>query len=123
MSRICTPHSSPRRTPVIAASHTYSARAALPALRACSITATTAPGGVAGIFFFLTVGGFADSAGLKSTHSQRCAASNAPDRMAWMPWMVLGFIGWQTCGRQPDSLQSWPARDRADRYREAGLLS
>src|SRR5579863_7490373 len=90
MSQICTPHSSPRRTPVIAASHTYSAMAGLPAVRACSITVTTAPGGVARVFFFLTVGGFADSAGLKSTHSQRRAASNAPDRMLWMPWMVQG---------------------------------
>ena len=31
--------------------------------------------------FRRTVGGLADPAGLKSTHSQRSAASNAPDRM------------------------------------------
>ena len=42
-----------------------------------------------------------------------------PDRMLWMPWMVLGFIGWQTCGRQPVSAQSWPGRDLADLARPA----
>ena len=49
----------------------------------------------------IVVGGLADSAGLRSVHSQRCAAANAPDRMLWMPRIVLGFIGWQTCGRHP----------------------
>ena len=29
-----------------------------------------------------------------------------------MPWMVLLAMGLQTCGRQPDSLQSWPGRGR-----------
>jgi hypothetical protein len=33
---------------------------------------------------FDDVGGLADSAGFRSIHSQRSAASNAPDRMLWM---------------------------------------
>ena len=87
------------------------------------MTFTTADGAVAGFFFWITVGGFADSAGLKSTHSHRRAASNAPDRMLWMAWMVLLDIGLQTCGRQPDSLQSWPGRDLASRYPTAGSVA
>ena len=51
------------------------------------------PGGVAGMALRVSAGGLADSAGLRSAHSQRRAASNAPDRMLWMPRMVLGFIG------------------------------
>ena len=56
------------------------------------------------------VGGFADLTGLRSVHSQRMAASNAPDRMLWMPWMVLLAMGLQMCGRQPDSLQAFSKR-------------
>ena len=41
----------------------------------------------------MVVGGLADPAGLRSVHSHRCAAANAPDRMLWMPRMVLAFIG------------------------------
>jgi hypothetical protein len=36
---------------------------------------------VAGIDWRSVVGGLADSAGLRSVHSHRCAAANAPDRM------------------------------------------
>jgi len=57
-------------------------------------------------FFCVTVGGFAESAGFRSAHSQRWAASNTPDKMLWMPWIVLLAIGLQTCGRHPDSAQS-----------------
>ena len=39
-----------------------------------------------------------------------------------MAWMVLLDIGLQACGWQPDSVQSWPGRDLADRYRVAGSL-
>ena len=39
----------------------------------------------------MVVGGLADSAGLRSVHSQRCAAANAPDRMLWIPRIVLGL--------------------------------
>ena len=39
-----------------------------------------------------------------------------------MVWMVLLDIGLQACGWQPDSVQSWPGRDLADRYRAAGSL-
>jgi hypothetical protein len=34
--------------------------------------------------------------------------------------MVLLDSGLHACGRQPDSLQSWPGRDLASRYRAAG---
>ena len=54
----------------------------------------------------IVVGGLADVVGLRSVHSQRCAAANAPDKMLWMPRIVLAFIGWQTCGRHPASRQS-----------------
>ena len=69
----------------------------------------------------IVVGGLADSAGLRSVHSHRCAAANAPDRMLWMPRIVLGFIGWQTCGRHPASRQSWPGPGRL-RLRRGSLL-
>jgi hypothetical protein len=62
--------------------------------------------------FRLAVGGLADSAGLRSVQSQRCAAANAPDRMLWMPRMVLGFIGRHWCGRHPTRRQSWPGPGR-----------
>ena len=39
-----------------------------------------------------------------------------------MLWMVLLDIGLQACGWQPDSVQSGPGRDLADRYRAAGSL-
>jgi hypothetical protein len=48
MSRICRPHSSPRRTPVTTTSHRYSPRAALRA-RASAITVATSAGEVAGM--------------------------------------------------------------------------
>ena len=60
------------------------------------------------------------AAGFRSAHSHRIAASKAPDRMAWMPRMVPLAIGLQTCGRQPDSLQSWPGRGRVACRRVAG---
>jgi hypothetical protein len=60
----------------------------------------------------MVVGGLADSAGLRSVHSQRCAAANAPDKMLWMPRIVLAFIGWQTCGLHPARRQSWPGPGR-----------
>ena len=41
----------------------------------------------------VVVGGLADSAGLRSVHSHLCGAANAPDRMLWIPRIVLGFIG------------------------------
>jgi hypothetical protein len=41
----------------------------------------------------MVVGGLADSAGLRSVHSHRCAAAKAPDRMLWMPRIVLAFFG------------------------------
>ena len=41
----------------------------------------------------IVVGGLADSAGVRSIHSHRCAAAKAPDRMLWMPRIVLAFIG------------------------------
>ena len=49
----------------------------------------------------IVVGGLAVMVGLRSVHSQRCAAPNAPDKMLWMPRIVLAFIGWQTCGTAP----------------------
>lgn len=55
----------------------------------------------------------AEAAGFRSVHSHRIAASKAPDKMLWMPWMVLLAMGLQTCGRQPDSLPLWPGRGRA----------
>jgi hypothetical protein len=60
----------------------------------------------------LGVGGRAEAAGFRSVQSHRIAASKAPDRMLWMPRMVLLAMGLQTCGPQPDSLQSWPGRGR-----------
>jgi hypothetical protein len=92
MSRICRPHSSPRRTPVITTSHRYSPRAA-PRAWAAAITLATSSGEVAGTGRRIVVGGLAYSAGLRSVHSHRCAAANAPDRMPWIPRIVLGFIG------------------------------
>jgi hypothetical protein len=68
----------------------------------------------------LRVGGLAERAGLRSVHSHRIAASKAPERMLWMPWMVLLAIGLHTCGQQPDSLQSWPGRRRAGWRRVLG---
>ncbi len=41
----------------------------------------------------VVVGGLADAAGFRSVHSHRCAAANAPDRMPWIPRIVLAFIG------------------------------
>ena len=92
MSRICRPHSSPRRTPVTTTSHRYRPRAALRS-RASVITVAMSSGEVAGMGWRIVVGGLADSAGLRSVHSQRWAAANAPDRMLWIPRMVLAFIG------------------------------
>jgi hypothetical protein len=56
----------------------------------------------------IVVGGLADLVGLRSVHSHRCAATNAPARMLWMPRIVLAFIGWQTWGLHPARRQSWP---------------
>ena len=92
MSRICRPHSSPRRTPVTTTSHRYSPRAVLRA-RASAITLATSSGEVAGTGRRMVVGGLADVVGLRSVHSQRCAAAKAPDKMLWMPRIVLAFIG------------------------------
>ncbi len=117
MSRICRPHSSPRRAPVTTTSHRYRPRAALRA-RASAITVATSSGEVAGMGRRMVVGGLADSAGLRSVYSQRWAAPNAPnapnapDRMLWIPRIVLAFIGWQTCGRHPARRQSWPGPGR-----------
>jgi len=41
----------------------------------------------------VVVGGLADMVGLRSVHSQRCAAAKAPDKMPWMPLIMLAFIG------------------------------
>jgi hypothetical protein len=60
----------------------------------------------------MVVGGLADSAGLRSVHSHRCPAANAPDRMLWMPRIVLAFIGRQTWGAHPARRQSWPGPGR-----------
>jgi len=111
MSRICRPHSSPRRTPVTTTSHRYNPKAALCA-RASAITLATSSGEVAGMGWRIVLGGLADSAGLRSVHSQRCAAAKAPDRMLWMPRIVLAFIGWQTCGLHPARRQSWSGPSR-----------
>jgi len=91
--------------------------------RAWSITFTTSAGGVAGVFFCVTVGGLAESAGFRPTHSQRSAASNAPDRMLWTMWMVLLAMGLQTCGLHPDSSQSWPYCGRVALTRPLALAS
>jgi hypothetical protein len=53
----------------------------------------TLSGEVAGMGWRMVVGSLADSAGFRSVHSHRCAAANAPDRMLWMPRIVLAFIG------------------------------
>src|ERR1700676_3935787 len=111
MSQICRPHSSPRRTPVMTTSHRYRPRAVLLA-RASAITLATSSGEVAWTDFRVVVGGLADWAGFRSVHSHRFAAANAPDRMLWIPRIVLGFIGWQTCGRHPARWQSWPGPGR-----------
>src|SRR3984957_19817504 len=79
MSRSCRPHSSPRRTPVTTTSHRYKPRVVLRA-RASAMTVATSSGEVAGMGGRMVVGGLADSAGLRSVHSQRCAAANAPPR-------------------------------------------
>ena len=60
--------------------------------RASAITLATSSGEVAGMGWRMAVGGLADSAGLRSVHSQHWAAANAPDRMLWMPRIVLAFI-------------------------------
>ena len=73
-------------------SHRYSPRAVLRA-RASAITLATSSGEVAGTGRRMVVGGLADVVGLRPVHSQRCAAANAPDRMLWMPRIVLAFIG------------------------------
>ncbi len=80
--------------------------------RATAITVATSSGEVAGMGWRVVVGGLADSAGLRSVHSQRWAAANAPDRMLWIPWMVLACIGRQTCGLHPARRQSWPGPGR-----------
>jgi len=69
----------------------------------------------------VVVGGLADSAGFRSVHSQRWAGGNAPDRMLWMPRIVLAFIGWQTCGRHP--ADGSRGRDQAASLAETRCLS
>src|SRR5271157_1485128 len=92
-------------------SHRYRPRSALCA-RAWAITLATSSGEVAAMDLRVVVGGLADAAGFRSVHSHRCAAANAPDRMLWIPRIVLAFIGWQTCGRHPARWQSWPGPGR-----------
>ena len=50
---------------------------------AAVITFATSSGGVPGMGLRMAVGGLADSAGFRSTQSQRWAAVNAPDKMLW----------------------------------------
>jgi hypothetical protein len=58
-----------------------------------------------------------------STHFQRFAASNAPDRMLRICRIVPGFIGRQTCRRQPASLQSCPGPGRHRRTPGASSMT
>jgi hypothetical protein len=61
--------------------------------RASAITLATSSGEVAEMGRRIVEGGLAVMVGLRSVHSQRWAAANAPDRMLWMPRIVLAFIG------------------------------
>ena len=113
MSPTCSAHSSPRRAPVIATSHRYSARTGC-VLRASAITLATSSGVVAGSGRRVTAGGLADSAGFQAIHSQRFAVAKAPDKMLWTFRIVFAVIGLHTCGWHPARPQSW-SRSRGAR--------
>jgi len=44
------------------------------------------------------LGSLAEPAGFRSIHSQRTAATNAPDKIAWICRIVLPDIGRHRCG-------------------------
>jgi len=66
----------------------------------------------------VVVDGLADSAGLRSVHSHRWAAANAPDRMLWIPRM-----GWEpVSGFEPLACRLQEARPQAP-YAIAALMA
>ena len=97
----CSPHSSPRRAPVTAASHRYKARRSSSWSLAAAMTAATVAGvGEVGERCG-ALGSLAEPAGFRSIHSQRTAAVNAPDRIAWIWRIVIPDIGRHWCGWHP----------------------
>ncbi len=108
-------HSSPRRAPVTAASHKYSASRSWPDARAAAMTFATSAGWGDVAVRGLALGSFAVVAGFRSIHSHRMAVAKAPDKIAWICRIVAADIGRHLCGTQPDRAQSCPGAAGLDR--------